>query len=110
MGELWNLNVPVKNNANRFSLQKAVSIRFYSRRMNPHYGGLVDLKSKNFHITISSTCAPIADLNLHANEIHQASDPFRLTLKNLKGDTQAPYLPQNPYNGWILGFFDGSAS
>ena len=52
--ELWKLNVPVKNNANRFAIQKAVSIPFHGRRMNPHYGGLVDLKSKNFHITISS--------------------------------------------------------
>ena len=61
-GELWKLNVPVKNNANRFSLQKALSIPFHGRRMNLHYGGLVDLKSKKFHIT-SSTCALITDLN-----------------------------------------------
>ena len=34
-GELWKLNVPVKNTANRSSLQKAVSIPFHGRRMKP---------------------------------------------------------------------------
>ena len=97
--------MPIASHFKKLSLSDSTAAEW-----TPTMGGLVDLKSKNFHITISSTCAPIADLNLHANEIHQASDPFRLTLKNLKGDTQAPYLPQNPYNGWILGFFDGSAS
>ena len=43
------INVPVKNNANRFSLQKAISIPFHGRRMNPQYGvlsGIVDFNLK----------------------------------------------------------------
>ena len=50
------INVPVKNNANR-------PLNEPQRAPDPHYGELVDLKSKNFHITMSSTCPPIADLN-----------------------------------------------
>ena len=34
-------NVPVENNANRFSFQKAISVPFHGRQLNPHQGGLV---------------------------------------------------------------------